>query len=90
MGYAFKTPLPTPKKLLGKLERDEPMEDGAEQQQAEAEGDEPEMVINAGISGEMRHLAQKLTVELNDGTTETRKVREALLWSAGIVADSVV
>ncbi|KAE8161768.1 hypothetical protein BDV40DRAFT_289008 [Aspergillus tamarii] len=69
-----RTPLPTPKKLLGKLERDEPVEDGAEQQQAEAEGDEPEMVINAGISGEMRHLAQKLTVELNDGTTETRKV----------------
>ncbi|KAE8411729.1 hypothetical protein BDV36DRAFT_288464 [Aspergillus pseudocaelatus] len=74
VGYAFKAPLPTPKKLLGKLERDEPVEDGAEQQEAEAEGDEPEMVINAGISGEMRHLAQKLTVELNDGTTEIRKV----------------
>ncbi|RMZ45949.1 DnaJ domain protein [Aspergillus flavus] len=75
VGYTFKAPLPTPRKLLGKLERDEPVEEGAEQQEAEAEdGDEPEMVINAGISGEMRHMAQKLTIEHTDGTTEIRKV----------------
>ncbi|KAE8310565.1 hypothetical protein BDV41DRAFT_566473 [Aspergillus transmontanensis] len=75
VGYTFKAPLPTPRKLLGKLERDEPVEERAEQQEAEAEdGDEPEMVINAGISGEMRHLAQKLTIEHTDGTTEIRKV----------------
>ncbi|KAE8328887.1 hypothetical protein BDV39DRAFT_191688 [Aspergillus sergii] len=75
VGYTFKAPLPTPRKLLGKLERDEPVEEGAEQQEAEAkDDDEPEMVINAGISGEMRHLAQKLTIEHTDGTTEIRKV----------------
>ncbi|GAB1193015.1 hypothetical protein APSETT444_002217 [Aspergillus pseudonomiae] len=92
VGYSFKAPLPTPRKLLGKLERDEPVEEGAVQQGPEDEaGDEPEMVINAGISGEMRHLTQKLSIEHLDGTTEIRKVREMLLlmWIDGIVADGV-
>lgn len=91
VGYTFKAPLPTPRKLLGKLERDGPVEEGAEQQEAEAEdSDEPEMVINAGISGEMRHMAQKLTIEHTDGTTEIRKVRKMLMGIDGIVTDSIM
>lgn len=78
VGYSFKAPFPTPRKLLGKMEEEDEEEEvsSAEEsaeQKVEAVG-EPEMVINAGIAGQMQHLAQKLTLQLTDGTQETREV----------------
>ncbi|KAE8144661.1 hypothetical protein BDV25DRAFT_166295, partial [Aspergillus avenaceus] len=72
VGFSFKAPLPTPRKLLGEIESESDDEAGLQEQKLD--DGETEMVINAGISGPLQHLAQKVVVQHEDGTEEEREV----------------
>ncbi|KAF7596546.1 hypothetical protein BBP40_000946, partial [Aspergillus hancockii] len=78
VGYSFKAPFPTLRKLLGEEEDEEmvePAEGAAQRKEKQLDDmDEPEMVINASISGQLQHLAQGVLLEHEDGTRETRQV----------------
>ena len=59
VGCSFKTPLPTPRVIFGESEKeDEEDDESAEQQEGETPV-ETEMVINAGVKGQLRHLTRE-------------------------------
>ncbi|PLN77656.1 hypothetical protein BDW42DRAFT_176449 [Aspergillus taichungensis] len=59
VGCSFKTPLPTPRVIFGESEKEDDDDESAEQ-----EGEAPvetDMVINAGVKGQLRHLTREGT-----------------------------
>ncbi|GES58067.1 DnaJ domain protein [Aspergillus terreus] len=84
VGYTFKAPVPTLKKLLGDDEKEEPEEEGekaaatdgsAEDQKRDVmEEEEMQMTITASVGGPLKRVKQKATITHMDGTTEERKL----------------
>ncbi|RAK80329.1 J domain-containing protein [Aspergillus fijiensis CBS 313.89] len=89
VAFAFKAPLPTWRNIAGEDEMedddDNENENGADEDGAVPDlsslGDGPEMVINAGISGKIRHLTQKLQVQIEDQEPEVVEVPVPLVIS---------
>ncbi|PYH78478.1 molecular chaperone [Aspergillus uvarum CBS 121591] len=92
VAFAFKAPLPTWRNIVGEDETEDDCDDnekdnGADGDQAAPRNDlgsledGPEMVINAGISGKIRHLTQKLQVQIEDQEPEVVEVPVPLVIS---------
>ncbi|RAL09197.1 J domain-containing protein [Aspergillus homomorphus CBS 101889] len=90
VGFSFKAPLPTWGNIFGEEEEeeegdgddeDEAEEGGSRQKDLASLADGPEMVINAGISGKIRHLTQKLEIRVQDQEPEIREVPVPLVIS---------
>ncbi|KAL4888581.1 hypothetical protein BDV59DRAFT_188200 [Aspergillus ambiguus] len=100
VGYSFKAPVPTLKKLLGENEEDEQEEQdekasatggSAEKQKSDMEEEEMQMTITASVGGPLKRVRQKATITHLDGRTEERKlplppilVSEQMALGAGV------
>ncbi|KAF9885432.1 hypothetical protein FE257_012954 [Aspergillus nanangensis] len=90
IGYSFRAPFPTLRKLFGgEEERDDSEggnldadadaagEDGSKEQKNQMlkeEEEEIQMTINTSVGGKLQRLEQAVTLQLLDGTTEDRKL----------------
>lgn len=74
IGYSFKTPVPIPWKAVSREDEATEESQGENSSAERDDSDSVEMIINAGVSGQLRRPIQELQLVYEDGTRETREV----------------